>query len=78
MTQNNDSLNGTEDLENIISSPSKNVNKELSIDEECKFGKVEKEIDSVYTLANQLGNDDRYYNFETGEVGSVSLTCQLH
>ena len=31
---------------------------------------VEKEIDSVYTLANQLGNDDKYYNFETGEVGS--------
>ena len=62
MTQNIDSLNGTEDIENIISSPSKNVNKELSIDEECKFGKVEKEIDSFGDISGIKNENNENLN----------------
>ena len=62
MAQNVDSLNGTEDIENIISSPSKNGNKELSIDEECKFGKVEKEIDSFGDISGIKNENNENLN----------------
>jgi len=62
MTQNIESLNGTEDIENIISSPSNNVNKELSIDEECKFGKVDKEIDSFGDISGIKNENNENLN----------------
>ena len=62
MAQNVDSLNGTEDIENIISSPGKNGNKELSIDEECKFGKVEKEIDSFGDISGIKNENNENLN----------------
>lgn len=62
MTQNIESLNGIEDIENIISSPSNNVNKELSIDEECKFGKVDKEIDSFGDISGIKNENNENLN----------------
>ena len=62
MTQNIESFNGIEDIENIISSPGKSVNKELSIDDECKFGKVDKEIDSFGDISGIKNENNENLN----------------